>query len=64
MRLPFGLTLHAIHDAASDNPFANEGTHLVIAAVDALATTCGFGHLYEASVAPFDLVIFDQAHRP
>ncbi len=50
-------------DMRPDNPFVGEDNDLVIVSVDTLAGERAFGRLKEAAVAPYDLAIFDEAHK-
>ena len=59
--LPFRIVTGA--DARADNPFLGEAGDRVIVSVDTLASPRVFARLREASVAPYDLVIFDEAHK-
>jgi superfamily II DNA or RNA helicase/DNA-binding XRE family transcriptional regulator len=59
--LPFQIAVGA--DARNGNPFAGEGSDLRIVSVDTLGGERMFSRLQEPSVAPYDLVIFDEAHK-
>ena len=48
-------------DARTVNPFAE--ADLVIVSIDTLAGERTFGRLKEASTEPYDLVVFDEAHK-
>ena len=50
-------------DARQGNPFTGEESDLVIVSLDTLAGEKMFGRLREEEVAPYDLVIFDEAHK-
>lgn len=50
-------------DAAKGNPFTTPDSDLVIAKIDTLAGERMFGRLREPSVEPYDLVVFDEAHK-
>lgn len=50
-------------DARADNPFIGEAGDRLIVSVDTLASPRVFARLREATVAPYDLVIFDEAHK-
>jgi SNF2 family DNA or RNA helicase len=50
-------------DARGGNPFTWEASDRVIVSVDTLAGEKMFGRLREPEVAPYDLVIFDEAHK-
>lgn len=59
--LPFRIVSGA--DARADNPFVGEGSDRVIVSVDTLASPRVFARLREAAVIPYDLVVFDEAHK-
>jgi superfamily II DNA or RNA helicase len=59
--LPFQIASGS--DARTGNPFAGEGADLRIVSVDTLAGERMFARLQEPSVEPYDLVIFDEAHK-
>ena len=59
--LRFGIVDGA--DARAGNPFAGPGGNLVIVSVDTLAGERMFRRLQEATTEPYDLVIFDEAHK-
>ena len=59
--LPFRIVTGA--DARADNPFLGEAGDRVIVSVDTLASPRVFARLRETAVAPYDLVIFDEAHK-
>ncbi|MGI6098896.1 MAG: helicase-related protein [Kiritimatiellia bacterium] len=59
--LPFRIVTGA--DAQSENPFQGEAGDRVIVSMDTLASPRVFARLAEATVAPYDLVIFDEAHK-
>jgi superfamily II DNA or RNA helicase/DNA-binding XRE family transcriptional regulator len=50
-------------DARNANPFIGEGSDRVIVSIDTLASPRVFARLQEASVVPYDLVVFDEAHK-
>ncbi len=50
-------------DAKNANPFVGPGSDCVIVSVDTLSGPKMFARLKEASVVPYDLVIFDEAHK-
>ncbi|MCG3190939.1 MAG: RNA polymerase-associated protein RapA [Thermoanaerobaculia bacterium] len=60
-RLPFRIVSGG--EARSGNPFTGQGSDLVIISIDTLASERMFGRLREEPVAPYDLVIFDEAHK-
>ncbi len=45
------------------NPFAGADSNLIIVSLDTLTGTRMFNRLGESSVKPYDLVIFDEAHK-
>lgn len=47
----------------ADNPFQGEVGDRVIISVDTLGSSRVFARLRESTVAPYDLVIFDEAHK-
>jgi hypothetical protein len=50
-------------DTKDGNPFAGKGSDLVIVSVDSLRAPRLFNALREPRVAPYDLVVFDEAHK-
>ena len=50
-------------DARNANPFVGEGSDRVIISVDTLASPRVFGRLKESTVIPYDLAVFDEAHK-
>ncbi len=50
-------------DARTANPFAEADGDLVIVSIDTLAGERTFGRLRETSTEPYDLVVFDEAHK-
>jgi len=50
-------------DTRTANPFAGEDSDLVIVSVDTLVGPRVFSRLSEPEVVPYDLVIFDEAHK-
>ena len=50
-------------DARAGNPFAGPEGDLTIASLDTLAGARMFSRLREAATAPYDLVVFDEAHK-
>lgn len=50
-------------DAKDANPFAGAAGDRVIVSVDTLASPRVFARIAEAGVEPYDLVIFDEAHK-
>lgn len=65
LRTLFSLGCRVIHgsDARQGNPFANGNSELLVCSLDTLAGERVFGRLQEANVEPYDLVIFDEAHK-
>ena len=65
LRTLFGLSCRIISgaDAAGANPFTEPDADLAIVSVDTLAGKRLLGCLREPDVAPYDLVIFDEAHK-
>ena len=59
--LPFHIVTSA--DARADNPFIGEAGDQIIISVDTLASSRMFARLREPNVVPYDLVIFDEAHK-
>ena len=65
MRHLFNLPFHIAtgSDARAGNPFTGADSDLLIVSVDSLAGERMFSRLQEPEVAPYDLVIFDEAHK-
>jgi len=65
MRTLFGLHFQIVSgaDVRNANPFAEEDSNLIIISIDTLAGDRAFSRLQEPSVQPYDLVIFDEAHK-
>ena len=59
--LPFRIITGA--DARDGNPFIGEDSDRIIAKLDTLAGDKMFSRLHEPNVTPYDLVIFDEAHK-
>jgi len=59
--LPFRITTGA--EARAGNPFTGDRSDLLIVSVDTLAGERMFSRLQEPSVEPYDLVVFDEAHK-
>jgi len=61
----FGLPFCVVtgDDAKNTNPFAGDGSDRVIISIDTLARSRVFARLKEPHVAPYDLVVFDEAHK-
>jgi len=60
-RLPFRVI--AGSDCHAGNPFLETGSDLAIMSLDTLAEKRAFGRLQAPEVAPYDLVVFDEAHK-
>ena len=65
MRTLFRLQFRVVSgsDARSGNPFVGAESQLVIVSVDTLAGERMFAHLSDAATEPYDLVVFDEAHK-
>ncbi|MBV8676305.1 MAG: DEAD/DEAH box helicase, partial [Planctomycetaceae bacterium] len=65
LRTLFGLDFRIVNgaDTRSGNPFTGSNSHLVIVSIDTLASERPFARLQEPGVEPYDLVIFDEAHK-
>jgi superfamily II DNA or RNA helicase/DNA-binding XRE family transcriptional regulator len=61
----FGLSFRIVSgpDARAENPFVGDESNQLIVSVDTLAAARVFGRLQERDVQPYDLVIFDEAHK-
>ncbi|MGH2496778.1 MAG: DEAD/DEAH box helicase, partial [Ktedonobacteraceae bacterium] len=59
--LPFRIITGS--DARAGNPFIGPRSDLLIVSVDTLAGERMFSRLQEADVLPYDLVVFDEAHK-
>lgn len=61
----FSLTFKIISgvDARNANPFVGEGSDRLIVSIDTLASSRVFARLQEPGVVPYDLVVFDEAHK-
>ena len=59
--LPFDVASGS--DAKSGNPFIGPGSDRVIVSVDTLAGERVFARLQDPAVEPYDLVVFDEAHK-
>ena len=60
-RLQFRIMSGA--DARTGNPFAGTESDLAIVSIDTLAAERMFGRLREVATEPYDLVVFDEAHK-
>jgi superfamily II DNA or RNA helicase len=65
MRALFNLSFRiaAGSDARQGNPFSDPCSNLLIVSIDTLAGDRMFSRLQEIDVVPYDLVIFDEAHK-
>lgn len=65
LRRLFGLRFRIVRgaDARSGNPFAGDAGNCVICSVDTLAGASMFAKLQSREVDPYDVVIFDEAHK-
>ncbi|MDO8670130.1 MAG: helix-turn-helix domain-containing protein, partial [Dehalococcoidia bacterium] len=65
MRVLFSLQFREVvgSDCRDENPFAGSGSDLVIVSVDTLAGGRAFDRLSGADTEPYDLVVFDEAHK-
>ena len=59
--LPFRIV--SGNDARHENPFRSEDSDKIIISIDTLASHRMFARLKEPEVHPYDLVIFDEAHK-
>jgi len=61
----FSLPFHIVsgNDARHGNPFIGENGDQVIVSIDTLSSARVFSCLKDPRVAPYDLVIFDEAHK-
>lgn len=61
----FNLSFRVIRgqDARKENPFAQPDSDLVIVSVDTLSSDRVFARLKESTTTPYDMVIFDEAHK-
>src|SRR3990172_7272153 len=51
------------NDARNDNPFVGDGSDRIIVSIDTLASPRVFARLKETEVEPYDLAVFDEAHK-
>lgn len=65
LRTLFGLSFGIAEgsDFRVGNPLTGSDSNLLIVSVDTLAAPRAFSRLQESSVEPYDLVIFDEAHK-
>ncbi|MEO2036330.1 MAG: helicase-related protein, partial [Planctomycetaceae bacterium] len=59
--LPFNVASGS--DAKTRNPFIGPGSDRIIVSLDSLRQPGLFGRLGEEDVEPYDLVVFDEAHK-
>jgi SNF2 family DNA or RNA helicase len=59
--MSFGVARGA--DVGLGNPFQDSGSDLLIVSIDTLAGAQMFSRLQEPGVEPYELVIFDEAHK-
>ncbi|CEP69111.1 SNF2-related [Moorella glycerini] len=59
--LPFKIVTGT--DSRSGNPFTGPGSDLVIVSVDTLCGAPTFARLGDPDVEPYDLAVFDEAHK-
>ena len=60
-RLPFRIVSGS--KVVSGNPFLGPESNLIIVSVDTLAGDRLFGYLKDVTTEPYDLVVFDEAHK-
>lgn len=65
MQFLFNLSFAVVSgaDARSSNPFVGNGSDRVIVSVDTLSGERVFARLRESQVQPYDLIVFDEAHK-
>ena len=65
MRKLFRLSFRIIRgeDARTDNPFCGPDSDRIIVSVDTLVTARVFNRLRDPQTEPYDLVVFDEAHK-
>lgn len=65
MQVLFNLTFNVVAgaDAKNANPFVGSRSDRVIVSVDTLAGERMFARLREENVEPYDLIVFDEAHK-
>ncbi len=65
MRSLFNLSFRIVSggDARMSNPFTAQESDLLIVSIDTLRGDAMFARLQEPDVRPYDLVIFDEAHK-
>ena len=60
-QLPFKIVTGG--DTKVGNPFVGAGSDLVVVSIDSLRTQRLFNALRDPQVVPYDLVVFDEAHK-
>jgi len=60
-QLDFSIVTGA--DAKERNPFVGDGSDLVVVSIDSLRSRRLFACLKDPAVTPYDLVVFDEAHK-
>ena len=65
LRTLFGLGFRIItgEDARTGNPFQGTASDLAIVSLDTLASERTFARLKSADTEPYDMVVFDEAHK-
>lgn len=65
MRILFSLHCREVtgFDCRTDNPFSAPGSDLAVVSVDTLAADRAFERLAQPDTPPYDLVVFDEAHK-
>ncbi len=65
LRTLFGLGFRIItgEDARTGNPFQGTASDLAIVSLDTLASQRTFARLQSAETTPYDMVVFDEAHK-
>lgn len=65
LRTLFSLHLREVTgpDCQTENPFTGTGSDLVIVSVDTLSGGRAFERLADPETPPYDLVVFDEAHK-
>jgi SNF2 family DNA or RNA helicase/DNA-binding XRE family transcriptional regulator len=65
MRTLFSLYCREVtgFDCRTDNPFAGPGSELVLISIDSLVGDRAFQRLAGPDTIPYDLVVFDEAHK-
>jgi len=65
MRVLFNLSFHLVSgaDAKAHNPFVGQDSDLAIVKLDTLTGERMFARLGEQGVVPYDLIVFDEAHK-